>query len=429
MFKLSLMEGLKNIDKNRTLTFLTVLLFTFLFLLQGYTFSYHILNTELHDFLSEDSFSQYQVYRFSAKMPSLMIFNIEGYNDIGKEFSEFCQALDEIENLNYNLVEESRFYVMDFKGHGTLNEDGTKTIFSLECSPSFHRTENYRVILGRNLTDEDSVYIDGEPRPILLGYKLKDYYSVGDIIKVLPDDNPNNITYYFDSLKVVGILAEDSTYVDCYGSTIYDLDNAIIYPGLWINYDELSNYEKDVKENALNMERLAFDHIKLMFNEEHKEEVVGEVQNALNNFLSLSKYYNIVDSKYALEKMESRSAAVIEFSSTITTVLMVFAFITVLISIVNRVTRNLRDYSIHIALGASRGNIVGFVVSEMSLVLLCSIILGTAVTRMVTHSLYIYFDLFRFLGVYIATSLFVLLISAITAVIAIRRSDICTLIK
>ena len=180
---------------------------------------------------------------------------------------------------------------------------------------------------------------------------------------------------------------------------------------------------------GMNMFEFNFDHIKLMIKDEHVEEVIGEVQQALNNFLAMSKYYRPVNSKYALEKMESRSAAVIEFSSTITTVLMVFAFITVLISIVNRVSRNLKDYSIHIALGASRGNIVGFVVSEMSLILLCSIILGTAVTRMVTHSLYIYFDLFKFLGVYIATSLFVLLISAITAVIAIKRSDICTLIK
>ncbi len=428
MFKISLMEGLKNIDKNRTLTFLTVLLFTFLFLLQGYTFSYHILNTELQDFLSEESFSQYQVYRFSSKLPSILVFRAEGYDDIGKEFSEFCQALDEIENLNYNLAFDAYVEILDYKGPAkALSEDGTLCLPALACSPSLHRTENYRVIIGRNLTEEDSVYVEGEPRKVLLGYKYKDYYNVGDIIKVVPSTMYDK---YFDSFEVVGILAEDSTYMDCWGNSIFDLDDFIVYPALWMSYDELPNYETDIEIRCImNMFEFNFDHIKLMIKEEHVEEVIGEVQQALNNFLAMSKYYRPVNSKYALEKMESRSAAVIEFSSTITTVLMVFAFITVLISIINRVSRNLKDYSIHIALGASRGNIVGFVVSEMSLVLLCSIILGTAVTRMVTHSLYIYFDLFKFLGVYIATSLFVLLISAITAVIAIKRSDICTLIK
>ncbi len=429
MFKLSFMEGIKNIDKNRTLTFLTVLLFTFLFLLQGYTYSYRILNTEMQAFVSEESFSKYQVYCFSARFPLLQVYRIEGYDtkEIRKDFSELLQALDKIENLNYNIALDTDIDILDYKiPKKALREDGSVRVPALTCSPSFHKTENYRVIMGRRLTAEDSVYVEGEPRKVLLGYKYKDYYNIGDIIKVVPGTTYDK---HFYSLEVVGILAEDTTYMDCWGESIYDLDNFIVYPALWLSYDELSNYEAGIEKNCMNMQALDFANIKMMIKEEHVDDVIGEVQQALNNFLTMSKYFRPVSSKYALEKMESRSAAITEFSSTITIVLMVFAFITVLISIVNRVSRNLKDYSIHIALGASRGNIVGFVVSEMSLILLCSIILGTAVTRVVTLSLYIYFDLFKFLGVYIATSLFVLLISAITAVIAIKKSDICTLIK
>ena len=435
MFKISLAEGVKNIDKNKFMTYLTVFIFSMLFLLQGYTYSHFITEAELKDSMEALASSEYKVYRFSSRFPSVMVLRTEGfdqdrYGHIAEAFSEFCSALDEIENLSYNIVKDTDLQIVDFKGDfGVLKEDGSMAVGAYKCSPGFFQTESYRVIKGRNLTDEDIVYVEGEPRPVLLGYKFKDLYDVGDIIKVIPNSNPRNNTYYFDSLEVIGILAEDTTYVAYDGWTIFDMDNSVVFPALWIGYDEVSNYEKEVVKNAVNLEALYFNHIKLMVNSECETEVLADVQSALNDFLKLSKYYSIVDSKYAIEKMESRTSAVAEFSFTVTSVLMFFAFITVLISIVNRISRNLKDYSIHIALGASRINIVSFILCEMSIILFCSIILGTVATKWVTYFSYLDFDLFKFLNVYIATCFVVLLISAVTTLFALRKYDVCTLIK
>lgn len=41
MFKLNLIEGIKNRDKNKFLTYMTVILFSLIFILQGYTMSYY----------------------------------------------------------------------------------------------------------------------------------------------------------------------------------------------------------------------------------------------------------------------------------------------------------------------------------------------------------------------------------------------------
>lgn len=44
MFKISFDESLKNFDKNRFITILSVFLFALLFVLEGYTMSYHTIN-------------------------------------------------------------------------------------------------------------------------------------------------------------------------------------------------------------------------------------------------------------------------------------------------------------------------------------------------------------------------------------------------
>ena len=44
MFKISFDESLKNFDKNRFITILSVFLFALLFVLEGYTMSYHAIN-------------------------------------------------------------------------------------------------------------------------------------------------------------------------------------------------------------------------------------------------------------------------------------------------------------------------------------------------------------------------------------------------
>jgi len=109
--------------------------------------------------------------------------------------------------------------------------------------------------------------------------------------------------------------------------------------------------------------------------------------------------------------------------------LMFFAVVTVLISIANRVSRNMKDYAIHIAIGATKKSAVLFIVSEMSIILLCSIILGMFSTKWIINSVNMPFYFWQSLVIYVATSVVILALSAVITFISIRKYDICTLIK
>jgi len=166
-----------------------------------------------------------------------------------------------------------------------------------------------------------------------------------------------------------------------------------------------------------------------MFTEENEAQGLIEWRDAIDNYSAFGQYYTILDTEYSMEKTESRYEAVTSFFATITTVTMFFAIITVLISITNRVARNMKDYAIHIAVGATRGSTIWFIVSEMALILTCSMILGLIATKWMMNYINMPFFFWRFLGVYALTSVVVLAFSAIVARIAMRKYDICNLIK
>ena len=69
MFKISLLEGIKNIDKNKTMTYLTVFLFAFLFLLQGYTYSYYSVSKIRSNVAADDMYLNYELYHILHDSP------------------------------------------------------------------------------------------------------------------------------------------------------------------------------------------------------------------------------------------------------------------------------------------------------------------------------------------------------------------------
>lgn len=430
MLKISLLECFKNIFKNKYITCLAVFIFSTLFLLQGYTYSYYLANSEVNGIMDLVASSEYQIYRFSSRYPARMVYTMEGYKieEYRKELSEFYQELDKIEKLYYDIGWNASFTLIN-NGSEFFKGEDVRRVEAIKCCPNFHEVENYKIIEGRNLTAEDSAYIKGEPRAALLGYKLKDYFNVGDIISVETNDLPENNTYYFDSIEVVGFLGEDSTYFNQSGDNIYDLDRMIVFPGLWIPYEKRHDYDEPVEKNALNSVEGSFEYTKLFIKAEDEAEVFPQIQEALNGFLTMGKYFRPLKVGLTMEKIESETAAVTELSSIITSILMVFAFVTVLISVVNRVLSNVKDYSIHIVLGMSKGNIVGFILCEMSVLLISSIIIGTVATRLVTKFLYMNFDLIKFVGLYIVTSVLVLTLSVIITILLLRKHDVCTYIK
>ncbi len=438
MFKINLIEGIKNIGKNKKITLLSVILFTILFLLQGYAYSYYAVSEAQSQFTEHSDLKNYQVYRFTGPYLYRMLMKIdEAVNiDSEKETSDFYKALDNIEHLKYlTTVGDGFMPILEFKGGSEFlmgyYEYGpdVSCVFSFDCGPTFHKAESYRIIDGRDFTDEDMIYVEGKPQPVLLGYKYKGIYNPGDIITLKTSDHQGNDTYYFDSLEVLGILAEDTTVMDAYGTTIYDLDNFIVFPGIYVPYEENSNYEKPVGKIAINQQWKYLTKIKLLVDSEYEKETLEEIQTALNEYSCFAKYHYIFDNKQYVEKMHSRTEAVTQFAFNITAVLMVASLVTIVFSVINRIENNLKDYAIHISLGASFNGVIGFVISEMAIILGCSMVLGLTVTKLFLAYLYMPYDFCVFLGIFAVTSLLVIILSAITAKLALKKYDLYTLIK
>ena len=433
MFRIGLIEGIKNIDKNKTMTYLTVFLFALIFLLQGYTMSYYAARAIVTGHYDHEALTKYHLYELGWHGVSPRQAYKLCPENIEFETAEYFNDLDNSEYITYVGLRSHTLDIADFKGDPRIFADevyeGIIRVYCLFVTPNFFEVENYRIVEGRDFTAEDMPYVEGKPRPVLLGNKYLGIYEVGDILEFAG----NTLEYGRKSvhgIEVIGFLAEDTTVLSRGGDVVYDLDNYIVYPEYIIPIEEWDNYDKIVLNDSINRN---YDYItgqvKIMFSEEHEEQGLIDWRKAIDNYSGFGQYMVILDTEYAMEKMESRFEMMTSFSSSITAVLMFFAIITVLISIRNRVANNVKDYAIHIAVGATRDSTIGFIIAEMSIILTCSIILGIIATKWLMYYMNMPFYFWQFLGVYVLTSVIILALSAIVARLAIRKYYICTLIK
>jgi len=189
MFKLNLIEGIKNIGKNKKITLLSVILFTLLFILQSYTYSYHVVNKLQNDSMEHETVKNYQIYGLSSRKPYQMIkksIDPEMFVNMEIETAEFYETLDNAQYVKYCNLKYGGVRIEDFKGDPEIFAEqidaGRLFVCCLYTSPNFHNVEDYRIIDGRDFTDEDMVFVEGKPRAVLLGYKYIGVYEVGDIL-------------------------------------------------------------------------------------------------------------------------------------------------------------------------------------------------------------------------------------------------------
>ncbi len=439
MFKISLIEGIKNIDKNKIITYLSVILFTLLFILQSYTYSYHVVNNLQNENMEHETIKNYQIYQATGGgFALLQMLDPEWAKSFEtvKQTAEFYDALENAKYLDYLTINSGGIVIENFKGdYDTFFNDsyfGDELFYvdALFTSPNFHKVENYRVIEGRDFTDEDMTFVEGGTRPVLLGYKYLETgaYKVGDILDwhCEGDYQPSYVT---PKLEVIGFLAEDTTVIDKRGTHIIDLDTYIVCPRYFVSVSQWDSYSETVIKLAYNTDIYEMDFTRVMIDKDHEEEGVAELQKALDDYEGLSKYYKIVNRKQALEKIHTRTETFTNFAMAITGVLMAFAIVTVIFSVINRIENNLKDYAIHISIGASSINIIGFVISETVIILSCSVALGLIFSKWLMTELYMPYYFLEFLGIFAITSLLVILLSAITAKLALKKYDLCTLIK
>ena len=442
MFKLSFYEGLKNIDKNKYISYLIVFLFAFLFILESYTFSYYKIAKEMTETTEHGAFKASRLYIFanSINMKQQWMMEPSLFDNEAYETIEFFAALDKIEHLHYMNIEIKPIGIMDeFKGNladfkyippGDPNYYDDKPGTYVKAAyvfPTFRTAENYRIIKGRDFTEEDLVYEEGKPFPCLLGYKYKDVYEPGDIIKAKVFSS--NLNTFNDQVEVIGIMGEDTEIMSGDGMEFYDLDDKFVIPQIFLTYEEYIEADNRLKALAVNSSHWSFLMMKTTVDIGYEDEVIPQLQEALNNYSGFAKYYRIVERSNIIEVAQEKAESLSSFYLLITGVLGVFSILTLIILIVNKVARNVRDYAIHIAVGASPNSVIGFIIAELSVILIFSAILGFIFSKIILSASYMYYDFIQFLLLYTITALVVFAVSAVTAKLALKKYDVCSLIK
>ncbi len=156
MFKLNLIEGIKNIDKNRTITYMSVILFSLLFLLQSYTYSYYVINNIQNESMEHETVKNYLIYGISSKYNYRMITQYiepELAENLELEIAEFYEAIDCSQYVKYLTAEHNGININGFKGDPQIFTYREGAVHCLYVSPNFHKVEDYRVIKGRDFTD------------------------------------------------------------------------------------------------------------------------------------------------------------------------------------------------------------------------------------------------------------------------------------
>ena len=437
---LYLSESLKNIRKSKLAVLLFVLLFSMMFLVEGYTYSYSGVISDKLQQGQDENLQKYTMYVFSSRLNSRMIQMAEPEafaDNMDIKSIKFYEELAAIDNLKFIIYDESILNIHDFKGDlnvfGSPEEGLEGFVMTLKCYPSFHKVENYRVIIGRDITDEDLVYEEGKPRPVLLGYKYKDVYKPGDILSI--SNNNGSYNSIVQELEVFGILDEDTVVMDKQTYRLYDLDNYILFPtvcvteALYEHFLEPDDHNRDLSTCSLNYRDHDINNVKMYIPQEVESETVLKVQEALNNYSIFGKYYKIVNKNEGIEREVERNEALSQFHSSIAIVLIVFSVVTTIFSVTDKVNQNIKSYAIHILVGASKRSVVLMLLTELGLILLLSEIFGLALFAVVSAELYLPFDFLPITGLFTGSSLLILVISAVAVLVELRKFDIFTTIK
>lgn len=241
-----------------------------------------------------------------------------------------------------------------------------------------------RLDSGRFFTDEEFelTYEAGSTVPVLLGYEFKKYYKIGDVLETYLN---SNITTYRDSSKedyvvyaeVIGFIAEDETWVSEVGSSLATYNDRIVSP---YNYRRLYDYTETLKPDGTFRSNSMFaSGVRGMYFLVDSDNE-AEIRNKMNQVLE--KYD--LDGKFYFGKYLGSTATVVNnykensnIRLALTYITVAFAFVSIVLLTVNRITANIRNYAIHLISGGTYGNIYMYVVGEITVYTIVGYIWGS----------------------------------------------------
>lgn len=341
----------------------------------------------------KDSFSNGVYYKIDNRI-SQNELNAFNKDTIDKDISELIKIknkLNEDKEIRFLSAESNEVMI---KKDETINN----TIVTYE--PIKYKNHDYLRVQGlcvneEFLKDMNYKFISGgvgdfqrksNEFPIILGSSYKEKYKVLDTIysiDLIADSNIQEI-----KMKVVGIL--DS------GNYVYEngimaegklLDNTIIYP---FNDGVLKKERKDERMEGIVKSSLV-NHISAGYLVTQNREYINEISNELLEYKYKFKLVDLNDSikEYKNEIKDSLSPVIVT-----SIIVILFSLISVIIVMINSISKDKREYGINIMVGATLKDIKFRVIGELYVLLSLSLIVSGVILNTIPE---LKFNIFDFL--------------------------------
>ncbi|MCR6514345.1 ABC transporter permease [Clostridium sp. LY3-2] len=277
------------------------------------------------------------------------------------------------ETINNTIV---TYEPIKYKDHDYLRVQG------LCVNEEFLKDMNYKFISG----GVGDFQRKSNEFPIILGSSYREKYKVLDTIysiDLIADSNIQEI-----KMKVVGIL--DS------GNYVYEngimaegklLDNTIIYP---FNDGVLKKERKDERIEGIVKSSLV-NHISAGYLVTQNREYINEISNELLEYKYKFKLVDLNDSikEYKNEIKDSLSPVIVT-----SIIVILFSLISVIIVMINSISKDKREYGINIMVGATLKDIKFRVIGELYVLLSLSLIVSGVILNTIPE---LKFNIFDFL--------------------------------
>lgn len=220
---------------------------------------------------------------------------------------------------------------------------------------SFLEIFNIRVVAGRTFTEEDFSLISSGDIPILVGYNLKDTYQLGQTYSFYDGGTGELI-----KCRVIGVLENNAGYYDLYNLSDHkSLNYSYIKPMMHSNINELSFSDIDMAISST-----------VYFSEDTETlQKIAVKSQELGLFT-----YSVETAKSEVEWFVNTIKEKVEYELTIAFVILIFAAVGMSANLSMMVTKNMKEYSIHILCGGMYRNIATRLVLQLLLISLVALL-------------------------------------------------------
>ncbi len=294
-----------------------------------------------------------------------------------------------------------------------------------------------RLDSGRFFTDEEFklTYDKGSVVPAVLGYDFKKYCKIGDTFEA-------TVQYEFwdhVTIEIVGFAAEGETFLDINGTRLNDLDRVIVLP---LNFRRISEYQprrirqKDEEFDEYISFAHTYTHMFLLVEKERKDEVLEQMNEVLKKHGLDEKLY-FTKPKTDTVSIANNYRENMNIRLWLTYITVLFAFVSVVLMTVNRISSNIRNYAVHLISGGTFGNIYSYVVGEICIYTLLGFILGSnayGIRNIITNYVNTMpaeseYGFYAGWGICLAMLVLFALISLIIVVIRLKHTDLSSVIR